>query len=127
MDLTMNKYPEEARTRELRCSYESLRQLHRAGARLVVGTDAPMARYGSGLHDELAHFIRAGFTAREVLQFATINNAAYLGKDAELGRVAAGYRADLVLTRENPLEQLSTLRQPVWTMLDGRIVWNSGK
>src|SRR5215468_3678981 len=127
MDLTMNKYPEQARTRELRSSYESLRQLHRAGARLVVGTDAPMARYGSGLHDELAHFIRAGFTAGEVLQFATINNAAYLGKDAELGRVAAGYRADLVLTRENPLEQLSTLRQPVWTMLDGQIVWNSGK
>jgi imidazolonepropionase-like amidohydrolase len=127
MNLTMNKYSEDARARELQGSYESLHQLHKAGARLVVGTDAPMVRYGSGLHDELAHFVRAGFTSREVLQFATINNAAYLGKEAELGRVAAGYRADLILTRENPLEQLNTLRQPVWTMLDGQIVWNSTK
>lgn len=127
MDLSMNKYSKEAQDREIQCSYESLRALQTAGARIVVGTDAPMVRYGAGLHDELRHLVQAGFTPVEALQFATINNADYLGKANELGRIAAGYRADLILTRQNPLAQLDTLRTPLWTMIDGQILWKSGK
>jgi imidazolonepropionase-like amidohydrolase len=127
MDLTMNKLSKEARERRLECSYKAVHELHKAGARLVVGTDAPMARYGSGLHNELAHFVRAGFQPEQILAFATVNNAAYLGKASELGRVAVGYRADLILTKDNPLTKLDTLRQPVWTMLDGQIVSRDGK
>ena len=127
MDLTINKLPPDAIAREMQCSYDSVRKLRGAGARLVIGTDAPMVRYGSGFHDELAHFARAGFQPAEILAFATVNNAAYLGKAAELGRVMAGYRADLILTKENPLLKLDTLRQPVWTMLDGQIVARANK
>ncbi|HEX4133108.1 MAG TPA: amidohydrolase family protein [Bryobacteraceae bacterium] len=110
------------KARDMQCSYESVRRLYRAGARIAIGTDAPMVSYGSGFHDELAHFARAGFTPAEILTFATLNNAAYLGKADELGRVATGYRADLILTDANPLENLGAMRQPVWTMLDGQIV-----
>jgi imidazolonepropionase-like amidohydrolase len=81
-----------------------------------------MVSYGTGFHDELAHFARAGFVPAEILTFATLHNAEYLGHAAELGRIATGYRADLILTEANPLEKLDTLRQPVWTMLDGQIV-----
>jgi len=107
----------------MQLSYRAVRELQKAGARLTIGTDAPMVRFGAGFHDELAHFIRAGFTAAEVLTFATVGNAAYLGKSAELGRVATGYRADLILADANPLQKLDTLRHPVWTMLDGQIVF----
>jgi imidazolonepropionase-like amidohydrolase len=125
MDLTMNKLSEQTRKQQLQCSYKAVRELHDAGAQIVVGTDAPMARYGSGFHDELAHFARAGFRPAQILAFATIYNAAYLGRGSELGRVAIGYRADLILTRDNPLEKLDTLRRPVWTMLDGQVVSSS--
>jgi imidazolonepropionase-like amidohydrolase len=122
MDLTMNKASDPVRSRQLECSYKAVRDLHDAGAQIVIGTDAPMARYGSGFHDELAHFVRAGFRPDQILRFATVNNAAYLGRGSELGRIAVGYRADLILTRDNPLEKLDTLRRPVWTMLDGQVV-----
>jgi imidazolonepropionase-like amidohydrolase len=122
MDLTLRKISSEERSHYMERSYDAARTLDRAGARIVIGTDAPMVRYGTGFHDELAHFVRAGFRPSEILSFATLNNAAYLGRDTELGRIAAGYRADLILTKDNPLENLDTLRHPVWTMLDGQIV-----
>lgn len=103
-------------------SYESVRELARAGAKLVIGTDAPMVAFGAGLHEEFAHFARAGFTPAQILTFATQNNAAYLGKAQELGSIASGYRADLILVQNNPLQGLGALRHPVWTMLDGQIV-----
>lgn len=122
MSLTMSKVSAGEKTLGMEHSYRSVRELYRAGARIVIGTDAPMVSYGTGFHDELAHFARAGFAPWEILTFATLNNAAYLGKPAELGGIAIGYRADLILTKDNPLEKLDTLRQPVWTMLDGQIV-----
>jgi imidazolonepropionase-like amidohydrolase len=126
-DLAMSKVPREAMDRQLDCSYKAARELSKSGAQMVIGTDAPMVRYGAGFHDELAHFVRAGFRPDEVLAFATVNNAAYLGKAEELGRIAAGFRADLILTRDNPLVNLNTLRRPVWTMLDGQVVWSGRK
>jgi enamidase len=120
--LILDKTAPSAVRTSLERSYESLRQLHRAGARIVIGTDAPMTHYGSGFHNELQHFLRAGFDRREILEFATVGNAAYLGKARELGRIEPGYRADLILTRDNPLEKLETLRHPVWTMVEGQIV-----
>jgi enamidase len=122
-DRNLQKLSTTEKDRLMQLSYQSVRRLYRAGARIAVGTDAPMVRYGSGLHDELDHFERAAFTRSEILAFATENNAAYLGKATELGRIAPGYRGDLVLTDANPLESLSTLRHPVWTMLDGQIVF----
>lgn len=109
--------------RRAQLSYQAVRKLHNAGARLAIGTDAPMVRFGAGFHDELDEFVHAGFCPSDILSFATINNAAYLGKASELGRIAAGFRADLILTDANPLEHLATLRHPVWTMLDGQIVF----
>lgn len=122
VDLSLNRIPAAQRASQLECSYRSARELRDAGARLVIGTDAPMVRYGSGFHDELAHYLRAGFRAEEILEFATVNNAEYLGRGTELGRIAVGYRADFVLARDNPYEKLDTLRRPVWTMLDGQVV-----
>lgn len=121
-DLILQRTPEEEREASLERSYQSVRILRQSGARIVMGTDAPMVDYGSGLHDEMAHFLRAGFEPWQILAIATKENAAYIGKSAELGQVAAGLRADLVLVEKNPLEDLETLRKPVWTMLDGQIV-----
>jgi imidazolonepropionase-like amidohydrolase len=122
-DRNRQKLPAAEKDRLMQLSYRSVRELYQAGARMAIGTDAPMVRYGAGFHDELDHFERAGFTRAEILTFATENNAAYLGKPAELGRIATGYLADFVLTDANPLEKLSALRHPVWTMLDGQIVF----
>ncbi|HYL64028.1 MAG TPA: amidohydrolase family protein [Candidatus Methylomirabilis sp.] len=67
---------------------------------LTVGTDAPLVAYGSGLHDELKQYAKAGFSPAAILRFATINNADYLGQADSLGRVAPNFYADLILVCE---------------------------
>ena len=45
-----------------------------------------------------------------------------LGASDRLGRIEAGYNADLILVRGNPLQDLSTLRAPKWVLRDGKTV-----
>lgn len=110
------------RERRIQQKYGFIRRIAAAGVPLTIGTDAPLVAYGVGFHDEMARFLKAGFQPAEILRFATINNARYLGRGDELGKVAPEYRADFVLSGGNPLENLETLRKPVWVMLDGCIV-----
>ena len=45
----------------------------------------------------------------------------FLGEEGEFGRVAVGYRADLLLLATNPLEDLAVLRAPDVVIARGRI------
>jgi imidazolonepropionase-like amidohydrolase len=103
----------------------NVKRLFDADVPLVIGTDAPLVPYGSGLHDEFRQLQRAGLTPWQVLRSATIANAAYLGRPQALGRIAEGFKADVVLVRDNPLERLDTLRAPLWTMVDGFVMWQT--
>jgi len=82
--------------------------MHRAGVRLLAGTDAPNPYVypGFSLHEELELLIRAGLTPLEALQTATINPARFLGKEDEFGTIEKGKIADLVLLEANPLEDI---------------------
>jgi enamidase len=102
--------------------YGFMKQLDAAGVPLTIGTDAPLVAYGEGFQDELDQFAKAGFTPARILTFATVNNAAYLGKADELGKIAPNYDADMFLTRANPFTNIAAVRKPVWVMLGGQIV-----
>ena len=120
--MQLRKVNDADRARLLQEKYQFIRHISDAGIRLTVGTDAPLVPYGTGLHDELAQYGKAGFSPAEILRFVTMNNADYLGKADSLGQIAPGFLADLVLVRNNPLQNITTLRTPVWVMLDGQIV-----
>lgn len=96
-------------------------QLHQAGARIAAGTDAPFVPYGAGLHDELALYRQAGLSPAEVLRTATSAGAHIAGLEGEIGRVAPGYAADIVIVRGDPLQQFDDLRAITWVMAGGRI------
>lgn len=110
---------EAQRAELLRQKYGFVRQMYEAGGVLVIGTDAPLVPYGVGLHDEFKYFQEAGFSPAEILTFDTIHNSQYLGSADHLGRIEAGYDADIILVRANPLQDLSTLRAPEWVLRDG--------
>lgn len=120
--LKLRHVDDSHRAELLRRKYGFVRQMYEAGGVLVIGTDAPLVAYGAGLHDEFRHFEEAGFSQAEILTFDTINNSAYLGASDHLGRIEAGYDADLILARGNPLRDLSTLRAPKWVLREGRTV-----
>lgn len=88
-------------------------QAHKAGVRVLVGTDAPDSFVFPGLavHDEMSHLVDAGLSPLDALRAATLEPARFLGLDGKAGVVAVGSRADIVLLRSNPLEDISAVRE----------------
>jgi len=94
-------------------------RLYRAGVPLVAGTDA-MPGF---LYDrELELYRQAGIPAAEVLRIATLGAARVMGLDATSGSIDAGKQADLVLLKDNPLEDISAVRRPR-LVIKGREAW----
>src|SRR5436190_874704 len=100
-----------------------LSALHKAGVPIIAGTDAMGAELlapGASLHRELELLTESGLTNYDAIRAATVAPAVFLRKEMEFGTVAVGRRADLLLVESNPLERLSTLRQPLGVMARGR-------
>jgi imidazolonepropionase-like amidohydrolase len=77
--------------------------LLQAGVPLVAGVDAPLVPYGAALHTELAAYVESGLTPFQALQTATVNTAALLNAQNDLGTIEPGKLADLVVVEGNPL------------------------
>lgn len=95
--------------------------LHRAGAKLLVGTDTPnpFVIPGYSLHEELENFMAAGLSPGEALALATREAARFLGELDEWGTLEAGKRADLLLLDGNPLDDIRAVRAPSGVMVRG--------
>ena len=89
----------------------ALRDFERKGGTIGCGDDAGFIyqMYGYGLIREMELHQEAGFHPLKVIQHCTGNNAKILGLEDKIGRVRAGWAADLVVVNGNPLEDLKTL------------------
>ena len=97
-----------------------LRALTARDALLVTGTDSPFVPYGAGLHAELRLFARAGIENADILRHATLKSAQAAGVAAELGTIAPGKLADLVIIDGDPLANIGDLDNVVATIKNGR-------
>ncbi len=110
---------------------EILRALHEGGVEVLLGTDAPQMFNvpGFAIHREIPIMERAGMSPLEILESGSRAVARYLeeglGLPGDFGTVAPGQWADLVLLRENPLEDLAHLQGVEGVMLRGE--WLSGE
>ncbi|WP_053334504.1 amidohydrolase family protein [Gemmatimonas phototrophica] len=91
--------------------FRAVRDFERLGGVIGAGEDAGFIYqvYGFGLVRELELHQEAGFSTLKVLQHVTANNAKILGEEQRLGRIRAGFLADLVVVNGNPLEDLKAL------------------
>lgn len=92
------------------------------GGRVLAGSDTIYAVPGLSLIRELMVLADAGFTPMQAIQMGTRDNAAFLGRGAELGTIAPGKLADLVVTAANPLEDIGNLQRVESVIKDGREV-----
>ena len=92
--------------------------LYRSGIPIEAGTDS-MA--GFALHHELELDVQAGIPAAQVLQNATLNAARILSLDKELGSIAPGKLADVVLVDGDPTKNISDIRKTALVVKDGVI------
>jgi hypothetical protein len=111
----------ELRMAEFERCQELTLELHRAGVRLLVGSDTPEPYLppGLSLHQEMELLARAGLEPADVLTAATMNNAQSLRMDTELGSVTPGKIADLVILEDDPLVDIRNTRSVHTVIRDG--------
>lgn len=103
---------------------ELVGMMNRAGVGILAGTDVlnPFCFPGFSLHDELVLLGEAGLTPLQALQAATLNVAKLMKREADLGSVAAGKLADLVLLDADPLTDIRNTRRIRAVVLNGRLL-----
>ena len=108
--------------RALENQYEFIRAFHDRGGTVVVGTDpvAPLLVPGYGVHREMSNFVDAGLTPLEAVRAATFDAAAALGREAEIGSVAAGKKADLIVVDGDPAIDIEAVGRTVMVFKNGK-------
>ena len=98
--------------------------MHRAGVRVMPGTDAPLRNSppGFGLHEELALFVRGGLSPWEAIRSATLEPARYFGMADSMGTIERGKVADLVVLDANPLADIRNTRRVHAVVANGRLM-----
>ena len=92
---------------------ESHRIAYENGVMFALGTDAPVAGEHCHTPRELQLLMNnLGISAEEVLKIATINSAKAMRMEDQLGSIATGKKADLVITGVNPLEDITVFERP---------------
>ncbi len=108
---------------QLRASYrvslDFLKRAHALGIPLVPGTDGPS---GFQLHRELEVMVQAGISPADVLRQATFACAQVMGRTRDLGSIAPGKAADLVLLEGDPTRDISAIRNIRWVLSKGRMM-----
>ncbi len=98
------------------------RQLREAGVTIVVGTDSgiPMNFHFDSTWRELNTMVGLGMPAMDVIRAATYWPAQML-KQPNLGTIAPGKLADIIVVDGDPLTDMSALRNIVHVVKDGRL------
>ena len=98
-----------------------------AGVLLVTGTDAPDdCLPGEALHEELRLLVKSGLANYAALRTATFNPGIFVAAEIRsqasdrFGVIAPGARADLLLLKGNPLQDLSALEKISGSMVAGQ-------
>jgi len=92
----------------------------RADIRMALGSDLRPLRDSALLEMEL--WVKDGATPQQTIDAATRHAADLCGVAADLGTVETGKIADLIVVRDNPLDDIHHLRSLLLVLKDGRVV-----
>ncbi len=91
---------------------ETFRDAHRAGVKMVFGTDNGGVFPAGQNALQFAKMVEWGMTPIEAIRAATTNAAEALGKPGQLGTIAPGAWGDIVAVQGDPLANVTLLEHP---------------
>ncbi|MEA1977593.1 MAG: amidohydrolase family protein [Chloroflexota bacterium] len=101
--------------------------LHQGGIPLLLGTDAGTGGMGIvpgfSIHDELRILVENGFSPYEAIATGTVNASTVVERmvgEGDFGTIEVGKRADLILVKNNPLEDVANIEDIRGVMAAGR-------
>ncbi|MBS7563490.1 PD40 domain-containing protein [Mucilaginibacter sp. Bleaf8] len=98
---------------------KAVKQIADGGTKVNLGAHGQLQ--GLGAHWELWMLAQGGMSPIQALRCATINGAAYLGMDKEIGSLETGKLADLVVLNQNPLDDIRNSESIKYVMVNGRL------
>ncbi|MDO7844555.1 amidohydrolase family protein [Sphingomonas immobilis] len=103
---------------------DNIRRVKAAGIRIGIGTDSGIGGvyHGPGAIREITWLTKLGFTPAEALVAATSTSADIIGQAKDHGRIAPGMRADVVLVKGRPDEDIAALWNVAQVFVAGRAV-----
>jgi imidazolonepropionase-like amidohydrolase len=106
---------------------EMVRQAHRLGVPIAMGTDAgtPGNHHGDNVDECIAMVEEAGLSPADSLRAATVNGARLLRQEHNIGSLTPGKFADLLATHENPLNDIRALKRLALVMKGGAVHLNA--
>ena len=106
---------------------DSVRQAHNAGVTIIAGSDAGVPGFpqGGALKEVQAYVDLVGMSPMQAMKSLTSTTARVLSLDDVTGSLQPGRSADMVVLRENPLDDIRNLeddRARVAVYQAGRLV-----
>lgn len=107
----------------MRAIERNVRRMRVAGIPMAVGTDAgnPGTAHGPSIYREMEALQAAGIPAPDVFSAATIVAARAMGRERELGSLAPGKLADLVVLEADPTADIANARRVRMVMKGGAL------
>ena len=93
---------------------------YKAGVKIAFGTDSGVSAHGDNWQ-EFILMTNAGMTNQDALKSATIETAKLLRIEDKLGQIKPGMLADIIAVQQNPVEDISTVKNVIFVMKDGVI------
>ncbi|MCC6290408.1 MAG: amidohydrolase family protein [Chitinophagaceae bacterium] len=99
-------------------------KLKKAGVKIVLGSHSNIeyAELGWAFQREMELQVQSGMSNMQVIIAATMENARYFRIDHKLGSIEKGKIADLVLLKENPLQDIKAAYHIARVMFNGNWV-----
>ena len=122
IDLKRERARNRDETKLLRRDIELERAFVARGGLLMAGSD-PVGLFGSvpgfADHREIELLVEGGFSAVQAIQIATLNGAIFLGRQNQIGSIAVGKNADLVVVKGDPASHISDIDNVELVFKDG--------
>ncbi|MDE2412321.1 MAG: amidohydrolase family protein [Sphingomonadales bacterium] len=98
---------------------DNFRKAFKAGVRMIFGTDAGVMPHGQ-VGKQFAVMVQYGMTPLDAIRAATLNAAQALGREGDVGQIAAGHYADIVAVDGDPLTDVRQLEHVSGVVKGGR-------